>query len=251
LRVLPSQVVQAIEGLIGAQPTDLYSRRITHNFLAEVNSILSLLNDVPTELIDLPFIDYVELTRCRAIMAASAAHWGLGGIAPVRDVNGKDAIERVRRLMQQCQDQLPPPEPELPFVDDVGSRVGIQSQIHTAWVNFSAQNWLGATTFAGAALEAILLWSLEKSNTKPENTKHGRPINELRLAELIDEATKLKLVSKDTSTIAHSAKDARNLIHPGKVARSGVACTKASALTALAGLYRTIEDIGARMAVNG
>jgi hypothetical protein len=242
MRVLPSQVVQAIEELIGRKSTDIDERRITYILLPEVNSVLALLNDVPSVLIDLPFPDYVELTRCRAILAAAAARWVLGDMMPARNIAGKDPVERIRRLMLQCQDELPPTEPELPFVKDALARANIEREIHTAWVNFSAQNWLGATTFAGAALEALLLWALESSNVGSSDTKRKKAPNELHLSDLIDEVANIKLISDTTVKIAHQAKDARNLIHPGLVSRSGTICTKASALTALAGLYRVIED---------
>jgi hypothetical protein len=234
--------VQAIENLVGVAANEIAPRRLTPNYLAEINSILALLNDVSTELISLPFAEYLELTRCRAVLAAATAHWALGGIVPARDVGGKDPLERVRRLMQQCQDELPPPEPELPFIEDVDRRAGIEDQLNTAWSNFRAQNWLGAATFAGAASEAILLWAVEKS-TSFGRAKFKKPPNEMTLFELIDESRKSELISNDVATLAHMTRDARNLIHPGKVSRSGVSCTKASALTALAGLYRIVEEI--------
>jgi hypothetical protein len=243
MRVFPSQVVQAIEDLIGRKSTDIDERRVTYVLLPEVNSILALLDDVPSALIDLPFPEYVELTRCRAILAAAAARWVLGDMMPARNVAGKDPVERIRRLMLQCQDELPPPEPELPFVRDALARANIEREMHTAWVNFSAQNWLGATTFAGAALEALLLWALESSNVGSSATKKKKAPNELYLSDLIEEAGNIKLISEPTAKIARQAKDARNLIHPGLAARSDTICTKASALTAPAGLYRVIEDL--------
>jgi len=39
------------------------------------------------------------------------------------------------------------------------------------------------------------------------------------------------------------AQDARNLVHPGRVARNGVACSKATALAAHAGLFAVIQDL--------
>jgi hypothetical protein len=39
------------------------------------------------------------------------------------------------------------------------------------------------------------------------------------------------------------AKDARNLIHPGKALRSGEACDKTTALTALTAVYRVINEL--------
>jgi hypothetical protein len=71
VQILPSEIVQAIESLIGAKSTDLYERRLNHNLLPEVNSILTLLNEVPAALINLTPGEYIELTRCRALLAAA------------------------------------------------------------------------------------------------------------------------------------------------------------------------------------
>jgi hypothetical protein len=110
------------------------------------------------------------------------------------------------------------------------------SKIAAAWANFNSRTWLGATTFAGAAMEAVLLWALQRS--APEKT-----VTKSRLVDLINAAATAHLISGETATIAHAARDARNLIHPGKVAETGVSCSKASSLSALAGLYRVIEDL--------
>jgi hypothetical protein len=241
VRVLPSHVVQAIERLIGPKQTDLDERRIGHFLLAKVNSILTLLDGVPTELLSLSFDDFLELTQCHEVLASAAARWVLGDIAPAHGVNGKDAVERIRRLIGQCQDEIPPPEPELPFIDESKTRAGIQSQMSTAWNNFNTSDWLASTTFAGSAMEAVLLWALKKSGVRDKR----KSLDELTLSELIDVAKNEDVISESTATIAHQSKEARNLIHPGKVAREGVSCTKASALTGLAGLYRVIEDLKA------
>lgn len=241
MRVLPSQIVQAIESLIGAKPTDVDDRRLRVHYQAEVNTILTLLNDVPTSLINLSFPDYVELTLCRSVLAAAAGGWIVGDVAKVvRAVGGKDAVERIRLLMKRCQDELPPPEPELPFVDD-DARPSIQSMMSTAWRNFDSGDWLGSTTFGGAAMEAVILWAMK---TKKPDASRKRPLNDQRLPDLIEEARSEKLISEETAALALQTKEARNFIHAGKVAREGP-CTKASALTALAGLYRVIQDLKA------
>jgi hypothetical protein len=46
-------------------------------------------------------------------------------------------------------DELPPPEPELPLITDLDTRLGIQDRIHAAWTDFDAREWMGATVFAG------------------------------------------------------------------------------------------------------
>ncbi len=239
MRVLPSEVVQGIELLIGAKSTDIDDRRLKSHYLAEVNSILTLVNDVPTELVDLPFNDYLELTQCRSALAAAAGGWVVGDVQRVaKAVGGKDAVERIRLLMKRCQDKLPPPEPELPFVDE-DDRPDIQSLMTTAWRNFETHDWLGSTTFGGAAMEAVILWALKK--TKP-NVPRKKHLDDLYLHDLIAESLKANLISKETGALAIQTKEARNFIHAGKVAREGP-CTKASALTALAGLYRVIQDL--------
>ncbi len=236
MRVLPSEVAAAIDGLFGPRSGDIDAGRVGPQFQADVSTIISLLDQVPTELIDFGIIHYTELMKCRAVLVVATGYWERGAQLSAAGVNGKDPVERIKRLMQLCQDELPPPEPELPFIDDEARRVGIEKEIAAAWASFNSRTWLGASTFAGAAMEAVLLWALQRSASEKTFTK-------AKLVELIDAAAATRLISQETATIAHAARDARNLVHPGKVAETGVSCSKASSLTALAGLYRVIEDL--------
>jgi hypothetical protein len=86
-------------------------------------------------------------------------------------------------------------------------------------------------------LEALLLWAL-KQMTLAAMPK--RPLDELHLADLIRIAVKNGVIDEASERQAGLAKDARNLIHPGKALRSGETCNKATALTALAAVYRVI-----------
>ena len=239
-KVLPSQVVEAIDSLFGANRIELDGRAITHVYRAEVHALLALLDQVPSELMDLPSAEYLEFTRCRAVLATTLVRWNLGDIAPARDVGGKDAVERIRRLIKQCHDELPPIEPELPFIPDIDIRLGIEDRIRAAWTDFNAHEWMGATVFAGAALEALLLWAL-KHATLSESPK--RPLDELHLAELIRLAATNRVIDEASERQAALAKDARNLVHPGRALRSGEACSKTTALTALAAVYCVIDQL--------
>jgi hypothetical protein len=162
-------------------------------------------------------------------------------IAPARDVGRKDAVERIRRLMRKCRDEAPPPAPELPFIADADVRLGIEDRLHAAWVDFNAREWMGATVFAGAALAALLLWAL-KQVSLVEVPK--RPLDELHLADLIRVAAKNGVIGQACEQQAGLARDARNLVHPGRALRSGEACNKATALTAFAAVYRVIDYLG-------
>jgi hypothetical protein len=108
-RVVPSQIVQAIEDLFGPERGEINSQTATPQKRAEVHGLLLLLDEVPRELIDLPFREYLEFIRCRAVLATALARWTVDDGFRARDVGGKDPIERIRRLMRQCTDELPPP----------------------------------------------------------------------------------------------------------------------------------------------
>jgi hypothetical protein len=239
-KVLPSQIVSSIDGMFGASRGEIDGGAITYVHRAEVHALLGLLDQVPGELVDLPTTDYLEYSRCRAVLATSLALWNVGDTRPARDVGGKDAVERIRRLMKQCHDELPPPEPELPFIADTDVRLGIEDRIQAAWTDFNAREWMGATVFAGAALEALLLWSLKQVSL---TNAPKRPLDQLHLADLINLAASNGVIDAATEQQAGLAKDARNLVHPGRALRSGEACNKATALTALAAIYRLIDQL--------
>jgi hypothetical protein len=238
-KILPSEIVSAIASMFGANRNEIYSSAIDSKYRAEVHALLNLLDEVPGELIDLPTIDYLELSRCRAVLSTGLALWNSGDSRPVKDIGGKDPVERIRRLMMKCHDELPPPEPELPFIDDDDVRLGIEDRLRASWTGFNAREWMGATVFAGAALEAILLWAMKHAPAG----KSKKSADQLHLADLIRFAADNKIISTDAERQAGLAKDARNLIHPGRAIRSGEACSKATSLTAIAAVYRVIEEL--------
>jgi hypothetical protein len=239
-KVLPSEVVEAIDSLFGPSRNELDGRMVTHAYRAEVHALLALLDEVPGELIDLRSVEYLEFSRCRAVLATTLVRWNYGEIAPAKDVGGKDPVERIRRLMKQCHDELPPAEPELPFISDVDIRFGIEDRIQAAWTDFNVREWMGSTVFASAALEALLLWALKRVKL---SERPSRPLDELHLADLIRLAVKHEVINEACAIQAGLAKDARNLIHPGRALRSGDACSKTTALTALTAVYRAIDEL--------
>lgn len=242
-KVLPSQVFEAIDSLFGPNRNELNSGAVTIVYRTEVHTLLALLDDVPRELIDLGPVDYLEFTRCRAALATSLAQWNFGDITPAKNVGARDPVERIRRLLKQCHDELPQDEPEVAFISDIDVRLGIEDRLHAAWTDFSSREWMGATVFAGAALEALLLWAL-KSASLSDIPK--RPLDELHLVDLIRLAVANGVIDEPSARQAALAKDARNLIHPGKALRSGEYCNKATALTALAAVYRVIDELRRR-----
>jgi hypothetical protein len=237
--VLPSHIVEAIDSMFGQGRNELDMRGVQHTHKAQVHALLTMLDEVPPELIDLKSADYVELSQCRGVLATALPAWNLGDIRPAPQVRGRDVISCIRRLMMQCRDQAPPSEPELPFITDDDVRLGLEDRIQAAWTDFRANEWMGATVLAGHTLEALLLWAVKK---RIGNATAPKPPDRLILRELIDAAAKLNLITVEGKRQADLARDARNLIHPGKATRSGSTCSKATALMALAAVYRVADD---------
>ena len=125
------------------------------------------MEQIPDNLIDLPFNDFLELSNCRGSLATSLARWNVGDTSRVQPHLARDPVERIRRLLLQCRDKPPDPASELPFIKDADLQRGIQNQITAAWTDYQAQEWMGATVFAGAALEAILLWAVKTHGQVP------------------------------------------------------------------------------------
>lgn len=78
MRVLPSEVAAAIDGLFGPRGHDLNDGRVGPQFQADVSTIISLLDQVPNELIDFGIVHYTELMKCRAVLVAALGYWARG-----------------------------------------------------------------------------------------------------------------------------------------------------------------------------
>ena len=246
--VTPQQIIEAINIMFGQPLSELELPR--HHKQAEVRALLGLLDQLPNALITLPFYKYLEFERARAALLTVLPRWNLGEMTIGPGVGGKNPVAVLARLLAECPNDLPPPEPEFPFITDEDIRLGIEDRTRAAWVDFSAREWLGATTSAAVALEAVLLWEikrLRKSALEGVRKKAEKSPDDMVLAELIEEALVKRSISDGAAKQAHLARDARNLVHPGKVARSGTACDKATALAAFAGLYRIASELRTKL----
>lgn len=242
--VLPSQALQAIEQMFGTNRSEL-GPGVRHFQMAEVITLLKLLECVPQRLLTLPFHDYLEYNKCRAILQSALPGWQLGGLLPARDTVGRDPVELLRRLLKRCPDATPDPASDLAFIEDVDARTFLEERMRAAWMDFKSGEWLGATVFAAAVLEGVLMWFI-KERCDGNGPKR---LEDLHLLELIKTAEKRGLLSQECLAQARLAKDARNLVHPGVAAHQGTQCTQSSALTALAGMHRVIEEL--KLALTG
>lgn len=239
-RIRPSQVVAAIDSLFGPSRNELNHEMIKFVHRDNVRTLLSLLRQVPNELITVPFVDYTEYLQCQSSLTSALSVWDVGDQGrPVRDINGKDPVERIRRILAVCPDENPAPYPDLGFISDDIARANVQQDIRAAWIDFRSEEWKGATVFAAAAVESLLFWALKQH----ADVQQPEQLDKQHLGEYISQAEQLGIIVKGTAAQARLATDARNLIHAGKMARTGLTCTKATALTSLAALEAVLGHL--------
>src|ERR1700730_713549 len=104
-RIVPSQVVAAMDSLFGPSRNELNTEMIKFAQRVSVRTLLSLLRQVRDELITVPFADYTEYLQCQSSLTSALSVWDVGGQGPaVGNVNGKDPVERIRRTLAVCPD---------------------------------------------------------------------------------------------------------------------------------------------------
>jgi hypothetical protein len=170
-RIVPSQVVAAIDRLFPPPRNELNEGMIQAFHRDNVRTLLSLLHQVADELLTIPFPDYTEYLQCRSSLTSALSIWDVAEVGPpAKNVNGKDPVERIRRIFAVCPDENPPPHPDLAFISDNNARAHVQQDIRAAWIDFRSEEWKGTTVFAATATEALLFWTLKHCTDvhKPE-----------------------------------------------------------------------------------
>lgn len=239
-RVVPSQVVTAIEGMFGVNRHEYDEHKISFQHRDHVRSLLSLLDLIPDDLLTPSFDGLTEYLQCRSSLISALSTWDVGDTQ--RNVvtnNGRNPIVRIRAILATCPDEHPPIAPELSFIPDAGARENVQDQIRAAWIDFRAEEWTGATVFAAAAAEALLYWTLKNHYQGQNSAKLDRE----HLSDYVKQAVQLSIITSAAASQAALANDSRNLIHAGRVARTGLKCNKATALTSLAAMQRLIDEL--------
>lgn len=159
--------------------------------------------------------------------------------------------------MAACPDEAPAPgTTELSFITDSDLRESIRLDISGGYGALAQGEWKGATVLAGSAVEALLLWALQNhQKTRPGDitaavaaTLKANPGTDLEapswhLHQYVTVAAHLKIIKPDTAKAGDLAKDARNLVHPGRSARLGQKCDRGTALSALAAVEAVARDL--------
>lgn len=108
----------------------------------------------------------------------------------------------------------------------------------------------------GSVVEALLLWALSRQDGTAVQEAAKRAVERKRLTDAprksltdwmlfqyIPVALEMQLVSERTAGLCDTAREFRNLIHPGAAERSAAACNNGTAYAALAAVYAVSNDL--------
>ena len=264
-RVTPTQVVTTLDKLFARSPPD--GRRNLHSGQApQLQGVLDLVREIPSELIVLPEEAFAEFTLALSTIRQKLAHWLSVGqeastlyFTGMPDVLGRDAVTVIIAALMQCPDEFPPAgTTDLPFIQDQQIRDGMRQDIGAANRAFQNAEWKAATVLGGAAIEALLHWKLSDpptpiadlrraataAATSGKLNKAPKPnLDDWGLADFVAVAAELGVIKEATFKAAEIARDYRNFIHPGRAARRKQVCDRGTALAVLSGLEHVIRDL--------
>lgn len=143
------------------------------------------------------------------------------------------------------------PEPvtetrDFSFVSNADIREIIERDYIEAQKGFINECWKSVIILSGGMIEAILLDQLEQNETSAKKAQAAPKNNHLRkwhLADLIEVAVEIQVVEPGVSTLSHSVREYRNLVHPGNQLRNNLSANREEARIALEVLHMVDRDL--------
>jgi len=249
-RVVPTQIKDLIDTAFPAakEGKELH---IDDPHLGTVAAILRLIDEVPDELIAISGHEYNEYVSSVETMRSIEQMWRAHGrIEMHTGVRLGAAVAKLRKCLEGLRDQvIPATTTALSFITDAPLRESIRADVAAADQALHDGGWKAATVLAGAAIEALLLWSITRKSASDLQAAaqaltpkpSGSDPNRWDLQNYIDMAAHFGMISGNTVTQARLAQSYRNLIHPGRALRLQEQCDRNTAMTAVAALGRVIN----------
>lgn len=267
-RVVPSQVVEVIDQVFPnvKNQKDIQQGRFSvgRDYQNEVAAIVELIDQIPSELIKLDPKDYTVLQLAVTAIKNTLSIWKLRdyGLDRIRGHGNLNPVTIIRNTLSKCPDEgVSKSVSDLTFISVQELRESLRVDISSANQAFQNGEWKAATVLAGATIEAILLYVLHTEQDSDPNkistsisslVSNGilsrsteNNLDEWSLHQLTEVAANLSLIREKTAIQIRLSRYFRNLIHPGVSVRENIACNRGTALSALAGLEHTINDLSA------
>jgi hypothetical protein len=256
-QMVPSEIVRIIDRFFPwaakTQKPRTGEAKLGDNETGRVSAIIALIDRLPQEVLMLSpqayaeFIADVEMLRSKARRAAER---GSG-----HPYSG-EPVWNLRNALRKCPDAAATAAThELKFLNPEDFREDVRRDLSEAYQALNEARWKAATVLAGAVIEALLVWRLSKVPTPARQTavaaafpnpkkQPAAILEDWHLGQLIGVAAAVPMLLKPgTVTQIRLAQDYRNLIHPGAALRRKELCGKDTALGALSGVERVIQDV--------
>lgn len=267
-RVVPSQIVDVIDQVFPAVKDQKDSQHgrfsVDRTYQNEVAAIVELVYQIPAELIILDPKDYTALQLAVTALKNTISTWKLRdyGLERIHGQGNLNPVTIIRNALSKCPDEgVSKATSDLTFISIQELRDGIRIDISSANQAFQNGEWKAATVLAGATIEAVLLYvlhSVQDTDSSKISTSidtlvkkgifiksPGNNLDKWSLHLLTEVAADLSLIKEETANQVRIGRDFRNLIHPGVSVRKNIFCNRGTALSALAGLEHTINDLSA------
>lgn len=263
-RLMPSQLVAFIDKIFPSPEQKRKPFTLGIDRVYQLAAIVEMADKIPDELITIEGENFSNYLLSLASIRSAVSTWQSYGhgpdLHPISGLPNLNLVIILRNALSFCPDEFPEKGTnELMFITDPQLREILRNDISSANKAFINGEWKATTVLAGSVAEALLLWALQPmaernpekiSNSTDHLLKNGKinkkpqsNLEEWNLHHLIEVSRNLDLIRENTATQARLAKDFRNLIHPGVSVRKNQACSRATALTALAALELILENI--------
>jgi hypothetical protein len=229
------------------------------SFRGKLEAIITLIEQIPDELITLEDQDYTELIASLAAIRSILKRWETHpeqDLIPMPGLSSLNPVVVIHHALARCPDQFPSPgTAELRFLQPDDLRENLRLDISDANRALSNGEWKAATVLSGSIVEALLLWGLQQQDPSKVRTTVNRlngqslkrrpdaNLERWELNEYIEVAAALDMITSNTADQARLARKFRNLIHPGRAARLEQVCDRGTALSAMAAVEQVVRDL--------
>lgn len=273
-RVVPSLIVDAIGKIypwakeVAAGRTG-YSGSLGPDQAPQISMLLALLEGLPSDLLPSDASDFTLFEAAKGALRGALVSWSgaphpgqAAQIAPQPLFGGHSPVVALLRILERCPDETAGPESHpLKFIGDSNIRGDLELDMSTAFRAFGNGEYKAATVLAGSILEAVLLHAITTIEAQKLASTQKAVDQQLvaakrkkldsrgpewwGLADYIQVSLKAGVIDPATAQAADLCRDFRNLIHPGRVLRTGEHCTQATALLALGAMRRVVDVVQA------
>jgi hypothetical protein len=213
--------------------------------------------------------EFIRTTTNRWLYPRTSGR-GPHAVVAFQPLGNRHPVEVLHNVLRSAREE---PAPlianRLGFLADTELANSIATDISSSEAAIANGMYKNACVMSGAALEALLLWTIQHASAEDRDQAYGRAQTRrtqtgraslarpdrdpLRwtLEQYIEIARALPSIADQAADAALLAKDFRNLIHPGRAARLGTTATRASAAQGLAALLLVSEDLERRFASRG